>query len=46
MVDQIDYVELELACPEACAALNQGPSRKELNDLDDTVCEAIEQPRM
>jgi len=46
MANQMNYVELGLAGAEACATLDRGLSGLELNDLDDTVCEAIEQTRM
>ena len=43
MVNQIDYVELGLACAEVCTALDRGLSGKRLSDLNDAVCEAIKQ---
>ena len=43
MINQVDYVELGLACADVCIALARGLSGKLLNDLDDSVCEAIGQ---
>ena len=43
MVNQIDYVELGLDCAEVCTTLNQGLRGKKLDDLHDTVCQAINQ---
>ena len=43
MINKVDYVELGLACAEVCAALDRGLSEKGLDDLNDSVCEAIKQ---
>ena len=43
MTNQVDYVELGLACANVCTALGRGLSGKELNDLNNSVCEAINQ---
>jgi len=43
MINQGDYVELGLACADVCHVLNRGLSGKRLNDLNDSVCEAINQ---
>ena len=43
MVNQADYVELGLACAEICTALDRGLDGKRLNDLNNSVCEAIKQ---
>jgi len=43
MVNQMDYVELGLACAEVCTVLDKGLRGKRLDDLNDTVCEAINQ---
>jgi len=43
MVNQIDYVELGLACAEVCTALDRGLGGKKLSDLNNSVCEAINQ---
>ena len=41
MTNQMDYVELGLACAGVCTTLNRGLSGKSLNDLNESVCEAI-----
>ena len=43
MINQVDYVELGLACVDVCTALNRGLCGKRLNDLNDSVREAIKQ---
>ena len=43
MINQMDYVELGLACADVCAALDRGLSGKRLSDLSNPVCEAINQ---
>jgi len=43
MINQMDYVELGLACADVCTALDRGLNGKRLNDLDSSVCEAIKQ---
>ena len=43
MNNQGDYVELGLACADVCTALDRGLRGKRLNDLNDSVCEAIKQ---
>ena len=43
MANQMDYVELGLACADVCTALGRGLSEKRLSDLNDSVCEAIKQ---
>jgi hypothetical protein len=43
MINQMDYVELGLACSDVCTALSRGLKGKRLNDLNDSVCEAINQ---
>jgi len=43
MIKQADYVELGLACADVCTALERGLNGRELNDLDHSVCEAIDQ---
>jgi len=40
-IDQVDYVELGLACVDVCAALDRGLNGKRFNDLNDSVREAI-----
>ena len=43
MVDKEDYVELGLTCVDVCTALDRRLNGKRLNDLDNSVREAIEQ---
>jgi hypothetical protein len=43
MVNEADYVELGLACAGVCTALGRGLSGKRLNELENSVCEAINQ---
>jgi len=43
MINQADYVELGLACADVCTTLDRGLSGKKLNDLNNSVCEAIKQ---
>ena len=46
MINQMDYVELGLACAEVCTALSRGLNGKMLNDLNNSVYEAIMQLTM
>ena len=39
----MDYVELGLACAEVCTALDRGLKGKRLDNLGDSVYEAIKQ---
>jgi len=41
MINQADYVELGVACGDVCIALNRGLSGKRLEDLNNSVLEAI-----
>ena len=41
--NQGDYVDLGLACADVCTVLDRGFRGKGLNDLSDSVCEAIKQ---
>jgi len=43
MVNDADCVELGLACANVCAALDRGLDGKQLNELSNSVCEAINQ---
>jgi hypothetical protein len=43
MLNQSDYVELGLACANVCNALDRGMNGKKMNDLNQSVCEAINQ---
>jgi len=41
MINEVDYVELGLACADVCIALDRGLKGKGLNDLNNSVVEAI-----
>ena len=43
MTNRMDYVELGLACADVCTALDRGLDGKRLNELNNSVCEAIKQ---
>ena len=43
MANELDYVELGLTCANVCGALNRGMNGRQLEDLSQPVCEAIEQ---
>ena len=43
MANKSDYVELGLACANVCRALERGVSGKKLDDLSQSVREAIVQ---
>ena len=43
MINQLDYFELGLACAEVCTALDRGLNGKRLNELNNSVWEAIAQ---
>ena len=43
MTNEADYVELGLACADVCTALDRGLKGKLLNELNDSVCDAIGQ---
>jgi len=43
MMNQMDYIELGLACADVCTALDRGLDGKRLNELNNSVCEAIKQ---
>jgi hypothetical protein len=42
-MNERDYVELGLSCADVCRALDRGTNRKKLEDLSQSVCEAINQ---
>ena len=42
MIDKTDYVELGLACADACEALKQGINGRRVDQLDRSVLETIE----
>ena len=41
MVDEVDYVELGLLCANVCRTLDRGTSGKKLDDLNQSVCDAM-----
>ena len=43
MTNQVDYVELGLACADVCTALGRGMNGRRVDDLNQSVVEAIEQ---
>ena len=43
MANRTDYVELGLACAEVCKALDRGMNGRQMNELSQSVFEAIGQ---
>ena len=43
MANEGDYVELGLSCANICKALDRGMNGKKLDDLSQSVCDAINQ---
>jgi len=43
VVNELDYVELGLSCADICRALDRGMNGKKLEDLNQSVCDAINQ---
>ena len=43
MTNELDYIELGLSCADVCRALNRGMSGRQLDELSQSVLEAIEQ---
>jgi hypothetical protein len=43
MINRADYTGLGMACAEVCNVLDRGLNGKRLNDLNNSVCEAINQ---
>ena len=43
MINKTDYVELGLACADVCRALDRGVNGRRLDELSQSVFEAIEQ---
>jgi len=43
MVNEVDYVELGLACADVCTALDRGLKGRKLDNLNNSVVEAISQ---
>jgi hypothetical protein len=46
MVNEEDCIELGLACADVCTALSRGLNGKQSKDLNDSVCQAINQLTM
>jgi len=42
MANELDYVELSLACADVCNTLHERTKGKQTNELCRSVCEAIE----
>ena len=43
MNNAMDYIELGLFCSDICRALDRGINGKKLDDLNQPVCDAINQ---
>jgi hypothetical protein len=43
MANEQDYVDLGLSCADICKALKRGMDGKSLDDLSESVCDAIDQ---
>jgi len=43
MANEVEYVELGLSCAKICGALDRGMNGKKLDDLSQSVCDAISQ---
>ena len=43
MINEGDYVELGLSCADICRALDRGMDGKKLDEVGQSVCEAINQ---
>ena len=43
MINEQDYVELGLNCADICGALDRGTNGKKMDDLSQSVCEAMNQ---
>jgi len=43
MINALDYVELGLFCSDICRALDRGMNGKKLDNLNQSVCDAISQ---
>ena len=46
MANKLDYIELGLACADVCRALDRGTNGKRVNELNQSVFQAIEQLTM
>jgi len=42
MINEADYVDLGLACADVCGVLERGMRGRRVNELDQSVLEAIE----
>jgi len=43
MANQVDYIELGLSCADICRSLDRGMNGKKLDDLSQSVRDAINQ---
>ena len=43
MANEQDYVDLGLSCADICKALERGMGGKKLDDVSESVCDAINQ---
>ena len=43
MANEVDYVELGLACADVCTALDRGLNGRPLKDLNSSAYEAVSQ---
>ena len=43
MVHEQDYIKLGLSCVDICEALGRGMGERKLDDLGESVCDAINQ---
>ena len=43
MTNEVDYVDIGLTCADICNALGRGMNGKRLDDLSQSVCDAIAQ---
>jgi len=41
--NELEYVELGLSCADICKALDRGMNKRKLDDLSQSVCDAINQ---
>ena len=46
MVNETDYVDLGLACADVCKALDRGMNGRRVDELSQSVLEAIQQLAM
>ena len=43
MINEVDYVDLGLACADVCRVLDRGMNGRRVDELSHSVVEAIEQ---